>query len=159
MRINHSVCLSLFTALILAVICLGAQLRATDVIFTPLFFGKHQITVEIANSYKKREIGLMHRKVLGAGMGMLFLFPDSDYRSFWMKNTLIELDIIYLDSYKRIVDIHSHVPPCVADPCLSYPSSVPAQYVLELDGGEAQRLGMGKGDRLDFIVPAKTIVE
>ena len=90
---------------------------------------------------------------------MLFVFRDSDYRSFWMKNTLIELDIIYIDSGKRIVDIHRKVPPCQADPCPSYPSNSPARYVLELDGGEAERLGMKAGDQVDFILPAGTAVQ
>jgi len=76
-----------------------------------------------------------------------------------MKNTLIELDIIYLDSYKRVVHICRKVPPCKADPCPSYPSDYPAQYVLELDGGEAERMGMKPGDPIDFIVPAGTVVE
>jgi len=134
-------------------------LFASELVFSDLFCGQHKITVEIANTAKKREIGLMHRRHLGAGMGMLFLFPDSDYRSFWMKNTLIELDIIYLDSSKRIIYIHSHVPPCVADPCPSYPSPGPAQYVLELDGGESERLGLVKGERMDFIIPSGTVVE
>lgn len=95
----------------------------------------------------------MYRRHLGRGMGMLFLFPESDYRAFWMKNTLIALDIIYLDSDRRIVYVHSQVPPCKGDPCPSYPSPVPAQYVLELDGGEALRLDMKLGERLDFVLP------
>lgn len=134
-------------------------LKASDIRFTDLFFQDQRITVEIAETFRKRELGLMHRHRLGQGMGMLFVFRDSDYRSFWMKNTLIELDIIYIDSGKRIVDIHRKVPPCQADPCPSYPSNSPARYVLELDGGEAERLGMKAGDQVDFILPAGTAVQ
>ncbi len=151
--------LRIAVALGLLAVCLPSTMCASDVSFTQVFFDKQQITVEVVGSEYKRALGLMHRRHLGQGMGMLFLFSDSDYRSFWMKNTLIELDIIYLGADKRIVDIHRRVPPCQADPCPSYPSALPAQYVLELDGGEADRLKMRNGDRLDFVIPSGTVVE
>jgi hypothetical protein len=79
---------------------------------------------------------------------MLFLFPDTAVYPFWMKNTLIPLDIIWIDGSGAIVDIARDVPPCRADPCPSYPPKGPARYVLELSAGEAAARGLGEGDRL-----------
>lgn len=157
MTIKHIVLSLLFLSLLfLAVKTLAGR---TGTLFTQLFIGQTELTVELANTDERRALGLMYRKALSPDMGMLFVFLDSDYRSFWMKNTLIELDIIYIDSAKKVVHIEARVPPCKADPCPSYPSSQPARYVLELGGGEAERLGLKPGDRVDFILPADLTIE
>ncbi len=65
-----------------------------------------------------------------------------------MKNTLISLDIIYLNNDQQIVDVHASVPPCCADPCPSYVSKFPARYVLELKGGTAKELNLKIGDKI-----------
>jgi uncharacterized membrane protein (UPF0127 family) len=90
----------------------------------------------------------MMRTELAADHGMLFVFPASNPQAFWMKNTLIPLDILYFDDARRLVSMQLDVPPCKADPCPIYPSSGPARYVLELAAGTARRIGVKVGDPL-----------
>lgn len=82
---------------------------------------------------------------------MLFAFPASSVQTFWMKDTLIPLDMLFLDAHRRIVTVVSDAPPCKADPCPVYPSTQPARYVLELNGGVAARVGARVGDMATFI--------
>ena len=106
------------------------------------------IAVEVVADPETRALGLMHRPVLRADKGMLFLFPDTDVHSFWMKDTLIPLDMIWIDEGSRVVDVKANVPPCKADPCPSYTPSGPARYVLELAAGQAAPHGVIAGSRL-----------
>jgi uncharacterized membrane protein (UPF0127 family) len=103
---------------------------------------------EFATNDAARERGLMMRTELAADHSMLFVFPEEDKRWFWMKNTLIPLDILYFDANRRLVSVQAKVPPCKADPCPSYPSDLPARYVLELPAGTAARIGVMVGDEL-----------
>ncbi|MDO1529266.1 DUF192 domain-containing protein [Fulvimonas sp. R45] len=105
-------------------------------------------TVELATDEASRERGLMMRTQLASDHGMLFVFPDAAPRWFWMKNTLIPLDILYFDADRRLVSMQLDVPPCKADPCATYPSDKPARYVLELSAGAARRIGARVGDVL-----------
>jgi hypothetical protein len=109
-----------------------------------------EIVVEIANDPTTRGQGLMYRESIAPDRGMLFLFPETGVYPFWMKNTLIPLDMIWIDEQKRIVHVEPNVPPCAADPCPSYPPTGPARYVLELAGGRAAAYGLKKGDPLLF---------
>jgi uncharacterized membrane protein (UPF0127 family) len=111
------------------------------------------VTAELAVSDKERARGLMFREKILADQGMLFVFETEDLHSFWMKNTLIALDMLWLDSEKRIIHIAADVPPCKADPCPSFGPDVPARYVLELQGGRAAADGIKVGDRLQFVLP------
>jgi hypothetical protein len=95
------------------------------------------IVVEVVADPETRALGLMHRPSLRPDRGMLFLFPTTDIHSFWMKETLIPLDMIWIDESSRVVDVKANVPPCQADPCPSYTPSGAARYVLELGGGQA----------------------
>ncbi len=79
---------------------------------------------------------------------MLFVFATSVPQAFWMKNTLIPLDILYFDDARELVSMQLDVPPCTADPCPIYPSSGAARYVLELSAGTARRIGVKPGDQL-----------
>jgi len=88
------------------------------------------------------------RRSLPANHGMLFVFPRADPQAFWMKNTLIPLDMLYFDSARTLVSMQLNVPPCRTDPCPVYPSESPARYVLELAGGTARRIGAQPGDEL-----------
>ncbi len=106
----------------------------------------HRIDVEIADNDASRDQGLMFRTALAPGHGMLFIFDDSEVQTFWMKNTLIPLDMLFFDADRKLVNIQRRVPPCHADPCPLYPSTGPAMYVLELAGGEADRLGIQPRD-------------
>ncbi len=101
----------------------------------------HPFSAEVASNDLSRAQGLMNRSRLAADHGMLFVFRHSDQRWFWMKNTLIPLDILYFDSSRRLVSMQTDVPPCGQTPCPTYPSGKPARYVLELAAGTAARIG------------------
>ena len=108
-----------------------------------------KIQAELASTEAQRELGLMNRKNLNANNGMLFIYNESSYLSFWMKNTLIPLDILFIDANKKIIDIQT-MTPCVKDPCFIYISKYPAQYALEINAGSSKKLGIQVGDQLNF---------
>lgn len=119
--------------------------------YTKVFFPNGKIiTAELAVTDEERAKGLMFRKEIPEDYGMLFIFEEEERHGFWMKNTLIFLDIIWIDSKKRIVHIEENVPPCKRDPCEVYYPSKPALYVLELKGGKAKREDLKIGDLLLF---------
>jgi uncharacterized membrane protein (UPF0127 family) len=109
--------------------------------------GQH-FSVEFATDDASREHGLMMRTTLAPDHSMLFVFSYQAPQAFWMKNTLIPLDILYFDTDRRLVSMQLNVPPCKADPCPIYPSKAPARYVLELAAGTAHRIGAQTGDEL-----------
>jgi uncharacterized membrane protein (UPF0127 family) len=108
----------------------------------------HHFSIELATDDAGRERGLMFRTELAADHGMLFVFPYVAPQSFWMKNTLIPLDILYFDDARKLVSMQLNVPPCKADPCATYPSDAPVRYVLELAAGTAVKIGARVGDTL-----------
>jgi uncharacterized membrane protein (UPF0127 family) len=103
--------------------------------------------IEIADTPAKREMGLMYRRELADDHGMLFIFPNDSVLTFWMKNTPIALDMIFIGADRRIVGIVREAAPFTLDP-----RSVDAasRYVLEIKGGLAQKRGVEVGDRLRF---------
>jgi len=106
--------------------------------------------VELAENDEQQARGLMFREQMAPDRGMFFIFRSEYMQAFWMKNTLIPLDMLYFDKKFRLVSMQTSVPPCKADPCPSYPSSGPAQYVLELNAGTADKLGVKPGDVVEF---------
>jgi uncharacterized membrane protein (UPF0127 family) len=108
------------------------------------------IQVELATDDATRAQGLMYRDRMAEDHGMLFLFPESGDYPFWMKNTLIPLDMIWIDDQRRIVHVSSNVPPCKADPCPNYPPNAVAKYVLELAGGVAAKHHLTNGQAVRF---------
>lgn len=119
---------------------------------TPPTPQKRVIQAKVARTDKDRETGLMFLHQLPHDMGMIFLFPKADIQSFWMKNTLIPLDIIFIDAQMKIVNIAKAAQPCKKDPCPYYKSTGPALYVLEINGGLSDALGLKVGDKVDFAV-------
>lgn len=111
--------------------------------------GSQQIMLEVARTPQEQQIGLMNRTSLAADRGMLFAFVPPQPVSFWMKNTLIPLDIIYLRE-GQVKAIASAVPPCTTDPCPAYPSVEVIDQVIELRGGRAAELGLKVGDRINI---------
>lgn len=116
----------------------------------PLYIGPEKFMVEIADTPEKQLTGLMFREFIPDDFGMLFIHESEDYRSFWMKNCRVSLDIIFLDRNKQVINIHFNVPPCEDEPCKTYKSERPAQYVLELRGNRAKELNLKPGDTIFF---------
>jgi len=107
--------------------------------------------VEIANTNAKREQGLMNRENLGENKGMLFVFDKEDIYSFWMKNTLISLDMIWMDEAGKIVFIKENSEPCKdGEACPFITPKAKAKYVLEINTGLVKEMGLKTGDNLDI---------
>lgn len=114
------------------------------------------IRAEIADTPRKRAHGLMYREHLEKDHGMLFFFSEPQAWSFWMKNTRIALDLIWLDEKKRVTHIERNVPICTRsdDSCPQYrPNSDDAVYVLEIAGGTVDGYKIDKGTKLQFGQP------
>ncbi|HEX2020651.1 MAG TPA: DUF192 domain-containing protein [Aurantimonas sp.] len=113
--------------------------------------GRHAIEVELATTPETRATGLMNRESMPQGQGMLFDFGESRPVSMWMKNTLIPLDMLFLDEAGAVISIKTNAQPLSLD---TIPSGGPVRYVLELNGGAASRYGVARGDRLEHeIIP------
>jgi uncharacterized membrane protein (UPF0127 family) len=109
-----------------------------------------RVHLELALTDQEKAIGLMFRDSLAADSGMLFVFDADAPLAFWMKNTFIPLDFVWLDAKGRVVDIRANVPPCRADPCPSYEPVRPARTMLELNAGFAAAHGIKRGAELRF---------
>jgi hypothetical protein len=107
--------------------------------------GGRAVTLERAVTLRQRNLGLMFRPTLAADRGMLFIFPESDRHTIWMKNMMIPIDILWLDDRRRLVHLEANVPPCQYDPCLVYAPKAPARYVIELAAGVAAQAGLTIG--------------
>ena len=113
--------------------------------------GGTRYQVELATDDASRARGLMFRDQMAEDHGMLFIHDRQELQAYWMKNTRIALDILYFDDQRKLVSQQRDVPPCSAgDRCPPYPSSGPARYVLELNAGQAQKLGLQDGAELTF---------
>lgn len=106
-----------------------------------------EIDVEIAESEETRHLGLMYRENMQETQGMLFLFPNEEYQSFYMKNTIIPLDIIFINSKKQIVKIHRKTEPHSEK---SLPSLKPSRYVVEVNGGFTEKFNIKEGDYIEW---------
>ncbi|MFO7793708.1 MAG: DUF192 domain-containing protein [Candidatus Nanohaloarchaea archaeon] len=117
-----------------------------------IIFENHSFDVEIADTPEEREKGLMNRENVGENEGMLFVYEEEDYRSFWMKNTFIPLDIIFLDSNLEVINIEKANPePNTSDDNLQrYRSESPAQYVLEINQNRSEEIGLEKGSEMSL---------
>lgn len=109
--------------------------------------GAHTVSVEIARTERERAKGLMHRKSLPWDVGMLFLFEESGDHPFWMRNTHLPLDMIFLDEEGVVVGIVERAVPRSEIP---RSAGVPSRYVLEVNGGWAAAHGVRVGDRVRF---------
>ena len=109
--------------------------------------GRVRVTLEVVGTDEARRRGLMYRSSLADDHGMLFVFPTEEEHAFWMKNTLIPLDMVFIDREGRVVGIHPD-----ATPLSTAPITVrrPSRYVLEVPGGYAARRGIAPGDRVEL---------
>lgn len=117
-----------------------------------------RFAVEVADDDAERQRGLMFRDEMAADHGMIFIHDTEEPQAYWMKNTKIPLDILYFDHERKLVSAQQDVPPCsLGDNCPPFPSDGPALYVLELNAGLAESLGVKPGDELVFgpEIPAK----
>jgi uncharacterized membrane protein (UPF0127 family) len=137
---------------IIVIICLGF-------IFAYNIFGNKQqqdrvcfkdrcFTVSLALTLDEQSKGLMFVEHLDEDKGMLFVFQKDDIYSFWMKNTLIPLDIIWIDSNDNVVYISQNAQPCKSVICESINPEKQARYVLEINAGIADRIGLAVGDKM-----------
>jgi uncharacterized membrane protein (UPF0127 family) len=144
MRVARGRGVLLALAVVAAAACGGGLERATAVIETgngpPV-----SVEVELAESVKERERGLMEREALPERSGMLFLFPEDHRGGFWMKNTLIPLSIAFLDADGQVLAVLD-MEPCRADPCPIYDPGVSYRSALEVNQGALARWGVGAGD-------------
>jgi len=120
------------------------ELTITDSIANPII----KIDIEIADNDYERQLGLMNRQSMEEMQGMLFIFPAERFQSFWMMNTLFSLDMIFINTNKEIVTIHKNTTPLSEQ---SYPSSAPAQYVLEVNAGFCETHNIKLGDKVFWI--------
>ena len=113
------------------------------------------IQAELADTPQKRAEGLMYRTHLADDRGMLFTFSQAQAWVFWMKNTKISLDLIWMNEKKQIIHMEQNVPICTRtdDSCPQYRPNNDALYVLELAGGRAESLKLQRGSKLQFRVP------
>ncbi|HAK54468.1 MAG: DUF192 domain-containing protein [Vicinamibacterales bacterium] len=110
-----------------------------------------RVRVEIADTAATRERGLMFRESMAENEGMIFVFDASGFYPFWMKDTLIPLDMLWVDAGGRVVSIANSVPPCRADPCPTYSPEADALYVVEVVSGFAKTHGVEVGDALTLV--------
>ncbi|MCB0371633.1 MAG: DUF192 domain-containing protein [Muricauda sp.] len=103
--------------------------------------------IEIAETEYETQTGLMYRPSMEADQGMLFIFPNVSVRSFYMKNTEFPLDIIYIGENQKIVSFQKNAQPYNES---SLPSEAPAKYVLELNAGLSDNMGLQVGDSISF---------
>ncbi len=108
-------------------------------------FGGHCFEVELVTTSKEKEMGLMFRESLDSNKGMLFIFEQPGIYSFWMKNTLVPLDIIWISEDFKVVFISENTQPCLEKECVLVEPNRQAKYVLEVKGGTSARIGLRVG--------------
>lgn len=112
--------------------------------------------VEIARTPEEHKKGLMNRNYLAKDKGMLFIFSQQKPLAFWMKNTLIPLDMIFISQDKEIISITHNAQPCHQSHCPSYYSHGQAKYVLEINGGLTAQSKIIKGLKMKIIDPSSS---
>lgn len=113
-------------------------------------FSGQCVNVEVARTQEERTRGLQDRQSLGKDKGMLFIFQKSQKQNFWMKDTFISLDIVWMDRNKKIVFIIPNILPCKTEKCPVYKPEKDALYVLEVNAGATIELGLKVGDQAVF---------
>jgi uncharacterized protein len=115
--------------------------------------GPHRFTVELAETPEQMEQGLMFRRTMAPDAGMLFDYKTPTVATMWMRNTLIPLDMLFVDGQGRIVNIHERAVPQTLDVIAA---EAPVRVVIELNGGTAARLGIKPGDRVQHPIFGNT---
>lgn len=144
---------SVTVCVLAAMLCGAIPSNAADATVTITYPSGARVQAELADTPQKRAQGLMFRKRLAPDAGMLFRFERTGTWSFWMKNTAVALDILWIGPDKKIVSIAEHVPICRQDPCPIYRPSTEALYALELPAGSVKREQLAGGMTLTFDLP------
>jgi len=131
--------------------CDSPPRQKSNLATVPLKIGSRTYTLEVANTYGTRERGLMYRDSIDDDGGMIFVFPSEQPLSFYMKNTRIPLDILYVNAASQVVSIHALKPHDLT----GIDSAAPARWAIELREGEAKRSGVRVGDHLPIPDPAR----
>ncbi len=134
--------------ILLAVIILAISLKLSEE-NPSACFPQVCVNLEIARTPAQMQLGLMHRASLEENDGMLFIFPNEAIHSFWMKNTLIPLDMIWISKDNVIVHIET-AHPCAADPCPFYTPPEISRRVIEVNAGFAEKHNIHLGDKIEF---------
>ena len=127
---------------------IGEQACREDTLSVRGDWGQARFTVEVADDKAERAQGLMHRETMPKSAGMLFVYPDPQTVGFWMKNTLIPLDMLFLDSTGTVQKIHSNAIPLDKSPIYGGEN---IQYVLEINGGLAELIGITVGSEVHHL--------
>lgn len=147
MKIDYKI----FTFIILVAAVCVALISAIEIKrCTRVCFSNNCFNAEIADNEDSRVLGLMFRKSLAKDKSMLFIFNKEGNYPFWMKNTLIPLDIIWINQNKEVVFIEKNAQPCGEQDCIPIDPKLNAKYVLEINGGLAQEKDIKVGDQTIF---------
>lgn len=162
---NNAMYMRIKKQAVFSILFLGAIVMTTGVLLLhpTFFFGRKKIgnvvsfpgkdvslTVEIARNPYQWGKGLMFRDTLANDSGMLFIFPNEGKHPFWMKDTLIPLDILFISQDRKVVTIHKNATPCVTLFCPQYGASANAIYVLEVNAGFADTYNIKEGDSVEI---------
>ena len=146
---NKKVFISIIIGAVAISIILAVLFSATEKT-TRVCFEDNCFDVELALKPEEQKRGLMFIEHLDLNKGMLFVFKKEGKYSFWMKNTLIPLDIIWINKNKEVVFISENTQPCKESSCFSIKPSENAKYVLEINGGISKKIGLIIGDKIDL---------
>lgn len=135
---------------LLGLLLLLVACTAEKTIIQKVKIGENTFKVEVADTPEKKMQGLMFRSSLDNDKGMIFPFEEESEKRFWMKDTIIPLDMIFINRDKVIVNITTAMP-CKEMPCMNYPSGAPAMYVLEINAEEAAKRNIKIGDKIEII--------
>ena len=106
------------------------------------------VFVDVADTPEARAHGFMDTGSIPSDSGMLFVFPDNQPRTFWMKNVTVPLDMIFVDNAFTVIEVKSRLPPCTIPLCPVFPSIGPAQYVVETNAGFADAHQITAGSKM-----------
>lgn len=139
-----------------ALVSLGAQPTYQENYSQQISIGDNAFATEIANTPEKMQRGMMFRTNMADNQAMLFVFTRPQPVVFWMKNTLIPLDMLFFDADGKLLEIKPNVPPCKRRPCKNYASAHSnIRYVVELKAGTVEKQRIAVGDSLHVAAEAK----
>ena len=153
MKLWKPALLALIAALVILIFLITPTLRFTDISesndITLILIDGKEFTAELANSTIERKRGLMFREKLPENHGMLLVFENEGVYSMWMMNMKFSLDILWINSQGMIIHIEKEVQPCSYN-CATYQSRSPAKYVLEINSGLVDEMGIQKGTFIEI---------